>query len=109
MTTLMVSSMAITMLLFMWKMYPNKKINLTIISFSVVLFFGTLFILRTQTFVNDVQWMKAMIPHHSSAIMTSSNVKIYDPEVKKLTEDIIKAQEKEIAQMKQMIARLEQE
>lgn len=108
MTTLMISSMAISMLLLMWEMYPNKKINTLILLFSAFTFFGTLYLLRTQTFVNDVQWMKAMIPHHSSAIMTSSNVKISDPEVKKLTQEIIKAQEKEIAQMKAMLARLEQ-
>jgi peptidoglycan/LPS O-acetylase OafA/YrhL len=109
MTTLMVSVMAISMLLFMWKMYPEKNTNYAIIAFAAISFFGTIFLLRTQTFVSDVQWMKAMIPHHSSAIMTSSSANIKDPEVKKLAEDIIKAQEKEIAQMKQMINRLENE
>lgn len=106
MTTLMVSSMAITMLLFMWKMYPNRKINFAIIAFATISFCGTLFLLRTQTQVTDIQYMKAMIPHHSSAIMTSSNVDFKDPELKKLAEDIIMAQEKEIKQMKQMIDRL---
>ena len=108
-TTLMISAMAITMLLFMWKMYPNKNTNYAIIAFAAVTFFGTIFLLRTQSFVGDMQWMKAMIPHHSSAIMTSSNANIKDPEVKKLADDIIEAQEREIAQMKQMIDRLENE
>ena len=107
MTTLMISAMAISMLLFMWKMYPNRQVNLGIISFALISFFGTLYLLRTQTPISDVQYMKAMIPHHSSAIMTSSNVDFKDPEVKKLAEDIIIAQEKEIKQMKQMINRLE--
>ena len=107
MTTLMIASMAISMLFFMWKMYPNKKINLGIIVFSVISFCGTLYLLRTQTFVDDVQYMKAMIPHHSSAIMTSSNVEFKDPEVKKLAQDIIDAQEREIKQMNEMIIRLE--
>jgi uncharacterized protein (DUF305 family) len=52
--------------------------------------------------------MKAMIPHHSSAIMTSSNVDFKDPEAKKIAEDIA-AQEKEIKQMNDMITRLESE
>lgn len=107
MTTLMIATMAISMMLFMWKMYPNKKVNYGIISFSTIVFFGTLYLLRTQTPINDVQYMKAMIPHHSSAIMTSSNATFKDPEVKKLAQDIIEAQEREIAQMKQMIERLE--
>ncbi|WP_432221099.1 DUF305 domain-containing protein [Flavobacterium sp. TMP13] len=107
MTTLMIAAMAITMLLFMWKMYPNHKTNYGIIVFAAISFTGTLYLLRTQTFITDIQYMKAMIPHHSSAIMTSSNVDFKDPELKKLANDIIIAQEKEIEQMKQMINRLE--
>jgi hypothetical protein len=109
MTTLMISIMAITMLLLMWKMYPNRKINLGILLFASITFCGTLFLLRTQTFVGDIQYMKAMIPHHSSAIMTSSNVDFKDLELKKLAEDIIAAQEKEIIHMNEMINRLESE
>lgn len=107
MTTLMIASMSISMLLFMWDMYPNRKINIRIIAFSAVCFFGTLYLLRTQTPIGDIQYMKAMIPHHSSAIMTSSNVEFKDAEVKKLAEEIIIAQEKEIKQMNEMINRLE--
>lgn len=93
----------------MWKMYPNRKINFGIIAFAAISFLGTLFLLRTQTPITDIQYMKAMIPHHSSAIMTSSNVDFKDAELKKLAEDIIKAQEKEIMQMKEMIDRLEKQ
>lgn len=107
MTTLMIAIMAITMLLLMWKMYPNLKVNAFILLFAATTFGGILFLLRTQAFVTDIQYMKAMIPHHSSAIMTSKNVDFKDPEVKKLAEDIIAAQEKEIKQMNEMINRLE--
>jgi cation transport ATPase len=106
-TTLMIAAMAITMLISMWKMYPNSKINVMIIVFVATTFLGTLFLLRTQTFIGDVQYMKAMIPHHSSAIMTSSNVDFKDPEAKKLAEYIIAAQEREIKQMNEIIIRLE--
>lgn len=109
MTLLMIAPMAISMLLFMWKMYENKKMNYAIIAISILVFSGTLFGLRTQTPINDVSWMKAMIPHHSSAILTSSNANFKDPEVQKLADDIIKAQKKEIAEMKAMIKRLENE
>ena len=85
----------------------NYKMNIGIIAFAAVSFFGTFYLLRTQTPVSDIQYMKAMIPHHSSAIMTSSNANFEDAEVQKLANDIIIAQEKEIKQMKEMINRLE--
>jgi uncharacterized protein (DUF305 family) len=69
---------------------------------------GALGLVRVQApIVGDVLWMKAMIPHHSIAILTSERADIKDPEVKQLAEDIIKAQKKEIEEMKQMIERLE--
>lgn len=51
--------------------------------------------------------MKAMIPHHSSAILTSKNAEINDPEVRKLADEIIKAQEEEIAEMKALLEKLD--
>ena len=107
MTILMVAPMAISMILFMWKMYENKKINYIILTSAVIIFIGTLAMLRNQTLIADVQWMKAMIPHHSSAIMVSQKAHLTDPEAQKLAEDIIKAQKEEIAQMQEMIKRLE--
>lgn len=109
MALLMVAPMAISMLLFMWKMYENTKVNFAIIGVSIIVFIGCLYGLRTQTPISDIQWMKAMIPHHSSAILTSSNANFKDAEVQKLANDIIKAQEKEIAEMKTMINRIENE
>ncbi len=67
-------------------------------------------LVRAQSpIIGDVLWMKAMIPHHSIAILTSERADIKDPEVKKLAEDIIEAQRKEIEEMKAMIKRLENE
>jgi uncharacterized protein (DUF305 family) len=75
---------------------------------SIVLFVGALGLVRDQkSTVGDILWMKAMIPHHSIAILTSERADIEDPEVKKLANDIIEAQRKEIAEMKAMIERLE--
>jgi uncharacterized protein (DUF305 family) len=107
MTLLMISTMAIVMLLMMGKMYSNKKINSFIIIVSVLVFGLVFTALRTQTPVGDEQYMKAMIPHHSSAIMTSENANIQDPELRKLADDIIDAQKREIAQMKAILDRLE--
>lgn len=108
MTILMIAPMAVSMLLFMWGMYENKKLNYLIIAGAVVLGIFTYSILRDQTFVDDKAWMRAMIPHHSSAIMVSQKAQLKDPEAIKLAEDIIAAQKREIAQMKAMLERLDQ-
>jgi uncharacterized protein (DUF305 family) len=106
MALLMVAPMAVLMMTLMGKMYPAKKTNIAIIISALIVFAIALYGLRTQTPVNDIQYMKAMIPHHSSAIMTSRHANIKDPEVKKLSEQIISSQEKEITEMNQMIERL---
>ena len=108
MSCLGIAAMAIIMLVAMRNMYQNKKKNLAIVLGSIVLFVGALGLVRDQkSTVGDVLWMKAMIPHHSIAILTSERADIQDPEVKQLAEDIIEAQRKEIAEMKEMIERLE--
>lgn len=107
MALMMGAVMAMIMLLFMWKMYENKKWNLAILAVSVLVFCGSLFMVRSQTAVDDVKWMKAMIPHHSIAILTSTNAAIKDPEVKELADDIIQTQKEKIEKMKEMIERLE--
>lgn len=110
MVCLGISAMALIMFFFMKNMYNNKKKNLGIVIGSIVLFLGALGLVRDQkSTVGDVLWMKGMIPHHSIAILTSERADIKDPEVKKLAEDIIKAQRKEIEEMKAMIKRLENE
>jgi uncharacterized protein (DUF305 family) len=106
MALLMVAPMAVVMMLMMGKMYPDKKKNAFIIGGAIVVFAVTLAALRTQTPISDVQYMKAMIPHHSSAILTSKEANIQDPEVKKLAQEIIKSQEEEIAQMKEILERM---
>ena len=108
MTCLGISTMALIMWFFMRNMYQNKTKNIAIIVGSLLLFVGAFGLVRAQKpIVGDVLWMKAMIPHHSIAILTSSRADIQDPEVKALADDIIKAQEKEIEQMKRLIKKLE--
>lgn len=107
MALMMGAVMAVIMLLFMLKMFTNKKTNLIILLVSVVVFSGSLFLVRSQTTIEDVSWMKAMIPHHSIAILTSERATITDPRVKELAEDIIEAQRKEITEMKALIEDLE--
>ena len=107
MTCLGISAMALIMFFFMKKMYKNRKKNTAILLGSMLLFGSALFLVRAQKPIGDVLWMKAMIPHHSIAILTSERADIKDPEVKELAKGIIETQRKEIGQMQEMISRLE--
>ena len=110
MTCLGIAAMALIMFITMRKMYRNKKKNIAIVLGSIILFVSAFGLVRVQKpIIGDVLWMKAMIPHHSIAILTSERADIKDPEVKKLAEDIIEAQRKEIEDMKAMIMRLQKE
>lgn len=76
---------------------------------SLLLMSISTYLVRQQIPINDLKWLRAMIPHHSIAILTSNRASLKDQEVKKLAEEIIIAQEKEIVEMKKMIERLEKE
>jgi uncharacterized protein (DUF305 family) len=107
MAVVMGAVMAVIMLLFMLKMYENRSANIAILAGSVVVFVGALWLVRSQETVSDVSYMKAMIPHHSIAIMTSERAHIKDSRVRKLADGIIAAQVREIGEMKSLIADLE--
>ncbi|BFM03414.1 DUF305 domain-containing protein [Psychrobacter alimentarius] len=98
--------MAIIMLAFMGNMYKKTKINLMVYGVSVVLFAIGLWSVRSQSTVDQVDWMQAMIPHHSIAILTSTRADIEDPRVRELADGIIKTQKKEIAEMQELIEEL---
>jgi FlaA1/EpsC-like NDP-sugar epimerase len=101
--------MAIIMLSFMQGMYHNKTYNLMIYAASVVIATLSLWLVRSQATVDQISWMKAMIPHHSIAILTSERASIQDPRVRELADGIIQTQKEEIIRMKQLINELEQD
>jgi len=107
MALIMGAVMAVIMLLYMIDMYPNRKANIAIGLGAVAIFGLSLWLVRSQSTVEDVSWMKAMIPHHSIAILTSERARITDPRVRKLADQIIESQRKEIGEMEALIAELE--
>ncbi len=107
MALLMGATMAAVMLVFMLAMYPDKKLNAMIFAASALVFAGSLWLVRSQATIDDVAWMRAMIPHHSIAILTSERAGIKDPRVRKLADGIIEAQRREIGEMKALIQDLE--
>jgi uncharacterized protein (DUF305 family) len=109
MAGLMAMPMIIIELLIMRSMYMNKKLNVVIISLSVLALVGFYTAIRQQAAINDKQFLKSMIPHHAGAILMCDQADITDPEIKKLCEDIVRSQQKEIAEMKTKLSELKEE
>ena len=107
MAVVMGATMAVIMLSFMLSMYKKRALNLAIFGGSIALFALSLWLVRSQATVDDVEYMKAMIPHHSIAIMTSERSQVSDARVRKLADEIIEAQRREISEMKYLIRDLE--
>lgn len=107
MTFIMGAAMAVVMLGFMGAMYASRRINWYIVAGSAVIFAASLWLVRSQATVDDVSYMRAMIPHHSIAILTSERAHIRDPRVRRLADGIIEAQVREIAEMERLISDLE--
>lgn len=99
--------MAIIMLAFMLGMYSNRTANIAILAGAAIAFAAGLTLVRSQDTVGDIAWMRAMIPHHSIAILTSERANLSDPRVRELADAIIEAQRGEIAEMKRYIADIE--
>lgn len=103
MTLIMGAAMAVIMLSFMLGMYKNRKINAAIYVGAAVVFLLALVLVRSQATVGDRSYMRAMIPHHSIAILTSERAQIADVRVRALADEIIRAQRREIKEMAWLI------
>jgi hypothetical protein len=104
MAVMMGATMAVVMLAFMLGMYSNRRLNIVIFAGAVLAFALSLWLVRSQVTVSGPSYMRAMIPHHSIAVMTSERARIRDPRVRKLADEIIEAQRREIAEMRYLIA-----
>lgn len=103
MTIIMGGAMIIIMLLYMLDMYKSKKFNIAIFVLGALMIVGAIWLVRSQVTVTDTDYMEGMIPHHSIAILTSERAKIKDVRVRKLADEIIKAQRREIREMEWLI------
>lgn len=107
MAMIMVAPMVVLMLWFMRSMYQDKKLNTWLYLGSIITFILFFWFIQSQTFVDDKQFLRSMIPHHSSAITMCEESTITDPEVEALCKEIISTQEKEISQMKSILERID--
>jgi uncharacterized protein (DUF305 family) len=105
MSLMMVAPMALLMLFVMRSMYMNKTLNVVLYSAFAALFVVSFALARTQTPVGNEQFLRSMIPHHSSAILMCQQASITDREISALCEQIVKSQREEIAQMQALLAR----
>ena len=109
MAVTMAAPMGILMLLMMPMMYPDKRLNMMLYGLFALLLVGAFWGIRAQALVNDEQFVRAMIPHHSGAIQMCTRASIKDPEIKQLCfgpNGIIESQTREIEQMKAILARI---
>ncbi len=107
MAVIMVAPMVIFMMIFMGHMFGNKKLNIALYSISALTFVAGFFAIRSQALVGNEQFLKSMIPHHSIAIKTCNRASITDPEIQQLCKKIVESQQQEIAQMEDIMKRLE--
>ena len=99
--------MAVVMLSFMWSMYKGMGTKIAVLIVATLVGIILLFVNRNQTLNDDVGFMKSMVPHHSIAINNARKASISDPRVRKLADQIIESQVREIAEMKLLIQDIE--
>lgn len=107
MAGLMAAAMVAIELVVMGGMYPNKKLNLSLIAasfFALALFW---IFIRKQSAIGDEQFTKSMIPHHAGAILMCRQATLQDAELKRLCDGIVRGQQQEIDQMKAIMRRLD--
>lgn len=107
MAGLMAAPMALLELVLMGMMYPNKRLNGIIIAGSVLVLLLCWFGTRQQWAIGDKEFVRSMIPHHAGAILMCNQAPIHDAELHRLCGEIVKSQQQEIDEMKQILARLQ--
>ena len=107
MAVVMVAPMVVVMLAAMRHMFENKRLNIALYAGSAIVFIAAFGAIRAQTFVGDTQLSRSMIPHHSVAIKTCERGSLDDPETIELCDQIVQTQREEIAQMRNILERLD--
>ena len=100
MAGLMAAAMTVIELGLMFGMYPNKRLNVVIIAAGVIALALFWSFTRRQTAIADKQFLRSMIPHHASAILMCQRAPIQDAEIRRLCQEIVSGQQREIDQMK---------
>jgi hypothetical protein len=105
MTLMMVAPMSVIMLASMRSMFTNRRLNWAIRVGAAAVFIVAFGAMRTQAAVGNEQFLKAMIPHHSGAILMCQEASLTDPEIVELCRGIVQSQQAEIAKMEALLAK----
>ena len=105
MALIMWAPMSVVMLWTMKSMYRNSRWNIALYALFAAVFLLSLWGMRDQLLVDDRQFLRSMIPHHSGAILMCERSNLADPEIRSLCDGIVRGQAQEIAQMKAILAR----
>ena len=83
-------------------------ININYYLAIVFLLVAFIYLYRNQMYIDDKEYLKEMIEHHSMALLTSEEIlqKTHTENVKKLAENIVETQEKEIECMNYLLTNL---
>jgi uncharacterized protein (DUF305 family) len=106
MAGLMAGAMIPLELVFMRAMYPDTRLNVVSVAVAVLILVGSLLAIRAQAAVGDEQFVRSMIPHHSSAILMCRQAAIQDAQIKDLCGRITSSQQREIDEMTVILGRL---
>ena len=99
--------MTVVMLGYMWSMYEGTGAKIAVLAGAALLAIALLLVNRSQSLIGDTEFMKAMIPHHSIAINNARKADIRDPRVRKLADEIIASQVREIREMQLLLEDIE--
>jgi uncharacterized protein (DUF305 family) len=101
----MTAPMVVIELIVMRAMYPGRHMNRVLIGLATAVGIATFAGIRWQVGVGDRQMMRAMIPHHSGAVLACTQSNLEDPDVRALCQRIVESQRREIAEMNALLAR----
>lgn len=103
MSLIMVAVMGLIMMGVMHQMFTDRRLNIALYAVLGALFVGGFAAVRTEPLVGNEGFLKSMIPHHSRAVLVCQESNITDPEIVRLCDQIVKSQEEEITQMKEIL------
>ncbi len=103
MAALMTSVMLLVEVVLMRSMYPVASYNAVVIAAGVLLLIGPFAMIRKQATIDDTQFLKSMIPHHSGAILMCREATVTDPRIRDLCRRIVDSQEREIEEMETLL------
>lgn len=106
MAAIMTAPMLLLEAVMMRSMYKQPYLLNIVMGASAVALVVFFISIRQQSFVQDEQFLRSMIPHHSGAILMCERATLQDAELQELCQSIIESQQAEIDQMEEILGRM---